>query len=129
MQAIQAYQGRLTDESPLHLRGVQVKAFMLATLLLPGCAAIQPQSVNLVLDHTSHISQHFGADSKDYGQNVLALDARWAVDRLAVEVSEGICLEHERITTTGESICGSLYGPKEIFNARISYSLWQKHDR
>lgn len=105
-----------------------MKAILIATLVLSGCAAIQPQSVNLVLDHTSHITQHFGADSHEYGQNVLGLNARWAVDRFALEVSEGICMEHERIAVTGESICGSLYGPREVFNARISFALWQNHE-
>lgn len=82
--------------------------------------------MDLFLDHTSHIGQHFGSDTTDYGLDVMGLNAKWTAGRFALNVSDGIALESERKDALGERICGSFYGGKEVFNARLSYSLWHQ---
>lgn len=98
---------------------------LVATALLSGCA-LQPQSIDLIADHTSHISQHFQQSTGDYGYNVIGVAARWQEGRFALDVSDGVNVNGRQFTPNGTPYYGALIGSREVFNARISYSLWQK---
>lgn len=99
--------------------------------LLCLCASAQafdlrPDGVNVELAHTSHMSQHFGADPTNYGFDTALLTATWRpLPRLAITVGEGVVLEGcERSIT--DRWCGALFGPRETFNARVAYTIWSK---
>lgn len=108
---------------------LEIIALWSVVLLLGSCAAIvvanaadlRPAAISFELAHTSHVSQHFGPDPTNYGYNAALLTARWEYQRIHLEVSEGAvldqCVEHS---------CGGLWGPRELFTARVGVNLWTK---
>ena len=96
-----------------------------ALALLGGCSIIEPERVNLELQHTSHISQHFGNDRTDYGYNAAGIDLRWQYKRVGVDMFEGAII-NSCGSYYGDPYCGGMYGPREVFNARVDVALWRK---
>ena len=83
---------------------------------------LQPVSVDIELDHISHISQHFSQVPTEYGYNMAALAARWQIGRLSLTLADGAVLGGCKNGWCG----GSLQGPRETFNARLSFTLWRR---
>lgn len=109
-----------------------MRSLILAAAALPavaGAVDLRPDSLSFELDHLSHASQHrpLTAEPHEYGMNIAALVARWQLTpRLSLAVSDGATLEACRRTAAQERICGSFYGPREVFQARLSFTLWSK---
>lgn len=90
------------------------RALLLSLLMIGGCA-----TVSVEVDHVSHVTQHFGSHPTDYGYDSANLVARWSREHLYAELSEGIVLE----SRDGRSY-GGLWGPREVFSAKVGYVLW-----
>jgi hypothetical protein len=93
-------------------------AFCLSAALLTGCA-LEPQSVRVELDHTSHATQHepFTAHPTGYGYDQAAVIAHWNARGAFVEIGEGVILER-----CVDDVCnGSFAGPREVFTGRVGY--------
>ena len=86
---------------------------------LSGCA-----SVNIEVQHTSHLSQHFG-DQRHYGFNAIGVDVRGQRGCVSVDVFEGAVLGACG-TYYDSTYCEGLYGSREVFNARLDVALWSK---
>ena len=85
---------------------------------------LAPTTLNAELEHTSHASQHppFTNQNTNYGYDAVSLVATWALTkRFSVAISEGTVLE-----SCVNNSCGGLWGPREVFHARLSYNLWTK---
>ena len=95
---------------------------LLALAVSCARADVLPDAIDAELDHVSHASQHFGPHSTEYGYNAAALVARWYLTpRVTLAVTEGAVLDRR----DGASY-GGLWGPRELFQARLSYTLWRK---
>jgi hypothetical protein len=94
----------------------------LSLLLCSGCAALEPRTVAMELEHVSHATQHepFTSHPTGYGFAAANVTARWEYQRAYVELSEGAVLEKCQ-----RNWCGSLKGPREIFNGRVGINLWE----
>lgn len=87
---------------------------------LSGCA-LAPNTVSPVIEHVSHLSQHFGANPTHYGYNQIALVAHWRLYRGAfLDVSEGY---NPGSRNSGGQACDALYGGHEVFAARVGYTF------
>lgn len=93
--------------------------------VMSGCAALEPDvSVDTV--HVSHVTQHFGPDPTSYGYNAAELALHWHVKRFELTVADGLVLDRcHHATDLSHPECGALVGPREVFEARASYYLWQ----
>jgi len=113
------------DERPPNFWGVLIilGAFMLGVAECSRAKAdLLPDSVRAEIEHTSHISQHFGPDPTNYGYDAASLVAHWSLGRrFSLEVSEGAVLE-----SCKPSWCGGLWGPREVFQARLGYTIWSR---
>lgn len=89
----------------------------MAVLGLTGCAAIAPTSLRVYGEHTSHISQHFGPDSTDYGYNAVNLELHWQHGPAFVDLADGVNVSPLMHGVVGE-VHGGLAGPRETFTAR-----------
>lgn len=101
-----------------------IRAVILAVgaLYLSACA-IAPQLVTVEADHVSHLTQHqpFTGHPTNFGFDSVSLIARWRRGRVYGEVSEGVVLEGK------DGDCyGGLWGPREVFGARVGYVLWSR---
>ena len=95
---------------------------ILAVLLLAGCAhvpeAVIPQT-SLVVEHVSHISQHFGSNPTNYGYDTASVDLQWKIGKhFFVDASEGAVIEKR----DGAS-CGGLWGPREVTQVRAGFII------
>ena len=97
------------------------KLSLLLLLPLAGCAAL-PDTVGPEFEHMSHVSQHFGPSTTNYGANMAGITARWQRGRVYGEVSEAIDLDRRYPHS-----CGEITGPREEFSARIGYGFEIKH--
>ena len=84
----------------------------LPCLLLTGCC-LAPNAVRLEAQHTSHLTQHFGARSDcsqpgNCGWETIAVEAHWQTGGWFLDASEGYAVER----------CDNLH---EVFNARAGY--------
>lgn len=104
-----------------------VIAALFASSFSPA-ADIRPDSVDLFAEHVSHISQHMQHDPTDFGYDTVGLAARWQLSpRFALTLSEGYNVDPcYRSRLINGSWCGALFGPREVFSARLSYQLWSK---
>jgi hypothetical protein len=92
-------------------------------VLLAGCAALVPVGVPIELDHTSHLTQHapFTDTPTRYGYNAVAVGLHWQpAERLSVVATEGWNLSP---SYPQAQLCGALKGPREVFQARITYEV------
>lgn len=102
---------------------------ILVALALSGCA-VAPDRLSLEVDHTSHLSQHFG-DATHYGFDAAMVVAHWQVKRAYLDVGEGAVLDSCASIPYSDSAkvlpeCGGLDGPRELFTARVGVVLWEK---
>lgn len=88
---------------------------ILLALTLSACTSLEPSTVNVEGDHTSHVEQHFGDHPTNYGFDVIAVTARWQRGPVYFEVSDG--------RTVGSECLDHMH---EVFNARIGYTLFTK---
>lgn len=84
-----------------------------------------PDYVALQLAHTSHVTQHFGEDPTNYGFSALELAASWSYGRVYWQIADGLNL-NQCVGAMPRMICGSLYGPREIFTAQIGVILFAR---
>lgn len=97
----------------------------LSCAALSGCAILQPTQVELVADHVSHLSQHFGPDPTCLGYNALGVAAHWTAGRASLDVSE--TFNPGRVNYLEHSVAyGALAGPREVFSARVGFAIWRK---
>jgi hypothetical protein len=90
-----------------------------------------PDEVNLEIQHISHVSQHFGSDSTDYGVEIASLAVRWTGHSWFLDIAEGAALNtcndlHYYDSTQVLEQCGALEGPKEVFQATFGIHLWNR---
>ncbi len=108
-----------------------MKTGLLLCVCLSGCSVmhtVEPNSLPIEVTHVSHISQHFGNDTSNYGYNSVSLGAKWQVNHLSIMVSEGIVLDSAETYTyvdTGKQfqMRGGLLGPRDVFTGRITYEI------
>ena len=109
---------------------MKIKSAALLAPILVGAAAhadVLPQDIVLEMQHVSHISQHFGADRTNFGYDDPQLTVRWGGTRWSFEISDGIILQPCVNDSFGDHTrCGSLFGPREVFSARLGLKLWTK---
>jgi hypothetical protein len=101
-------------------------AILVLVSIISGCAALEPNTVNIEAEHMSHLTQHrpFTDHPTDYGANELNVLAHWKIGSHAyAEVGEGYNFSHNwpAINSHGEII-----GPREQFTARFGYSFQLK---
>jgi len=93
---------------------------------LAGCASLQnaaPDSVSLVFEHTSHITQHaplctaLGQQCSNYGYDDIGISARWQSGPLWLQLSDAYTLM---------SGWQTLPGPREVFQASAGVVLWSR---
>jgi hypothetical protein len=92
--------------------------------LLQGCAAL-PSAAVVELGHTSHITQHepfqSAATATNYGINVASVGLKWQpTAHLSAVVEDGLSLDRHY---PQDHSYGALMGPREVFNARLSYEI------
>lgn len=90
-----------------------------ALVFLMGGCAIEPNTVRVEFDHTSHATQHapFTNTPTDYGSNVANVVAHWDTPaHTFVEIGEGMSLDRHWADTNS---CGDVIGPREQFTLRI----------
>jgi hypothetical protein len=84
-------------------------------LALVGCAAIEPNALHVGVQHLSSISQHFGPEPTNIGNEMATVSAMWHPSKFTyLEVQDGWIFR------------GADFGPKgghEIFEARAGLSL------
>jgi|SRR5579863_8141341 len=89
-------------------------------------ADILPDTAKLEIEHVSHATQHFGPNPHEYGINAASVVLRWQLSsRFTLDLAEGMILSDCRVRYD-EHICGSFYGPREVFSARLGYTFWSK---
>ncbi len=94
-------------------------ALCVALISLAGCAALLPSAAVIELDHTSHISQHFGSSSTNFGTDTLSAGLKWQpLPHTSVTIEDGLALEQ-----CNSYACGTVAGPREIFNACITHEV------
>lgn len=94
------------------------KSFMIALpLILCGCAAIEPNTINVGAEHLSSIEQHFGNDPTNVGVELATLNARWEVHRAYIEVQDAYIINGARFSGKGG---------RELFEARAGVAIWSK---
>lgn len=106
---------------------LNVRSFIvLALLLLQGCAVL-PNYVGPVLEHDSHVTQHFGSDQTNYGSEVLGVTALWvsADGGPFAEVTDGVTLGPRWKNDAGSGY-GEVFGPRETFEAQVGW-LFKLH--
>ena len=97
-----------------------MKFMILLSLALTGCA-LEPNSIRVEAEHTSHISQHFVSPDINAGFDALMVVAHWEGHGLFLDVGDGINLSpHEPAL---EPVYGGLVGPRETFVARAGYEI------
>ena len=104
-------------------------SLLVAALAVGGCTTVdvRPSDVSLEADHVSHVSQHFGLGPTDYGFDTVGIAARWDYKRASVTVVEGAIIERCYMAGPDNPECGAMVGRnRELFQARVSYSLWSK---
>lgn len=105
-----------------------MKRFVALLAALPLCAHawdLRPNDIRAEVEHISHVTQHFGAVGTNYGYNDIAVVFRWRLtSRLSFEIAEGMSIDPVIRTADGERMYGALFGPREVFHARIDYTLW-----
>ncbi len=92
--------------------------------LLAACA-LAPERVNVELQHTSHVSQHFVHPNTEYGYDAAGLDLHWQYGRVGADVFEGAVLGACSFDEVVDH-CEGLAGPREVFSARLDVALWSK---
>jgi len=99
---------------------------LLAVCGITGCA-LTPERVNLEVQHTSHITQHFSSAyaGRHYGYDAAGLDLRWQYKRVGADIFEGAVLGSCSFDEVVDH-CEALAGPREVFSARIDVALWSK---
>jgi len=78
---------------------------------------LRPTAVFVDIQHLSHVSEHFGANQSNLGAEIASLGFRYDFSRLHFTVKEG---------SSFGSGWQSIKGPREIFQAQISYDIWRK---
>lgn len=96
-----------------------VTAFtFLAPLLMAGCStlkAVEPDTARVGVQHLSSISQHFGANRTDIGNNEVTVGAEWAPTKHTyIEVQDAYIVSGSRFGG------GNGY---EFFEARAGYQF------
>lgn len=66
--------------------------WILWTIVISGCAAL-PDSIPVEVQHTSHISQHFGSHCTNYGWNTVFVGAKWNNGPVSIELRDGYSME------------------------------------
>jgi hypothetical protein len=91
-------------------------ATLLLSLILGGCATLEPDALRLEAGHQSTIFQHFASQPSDYGMETLGVAARWQRGRWVAEVSEAYAV-------SGIDACARLCPTRDVFDARIGYEI------
>lgn len=81
-------------------------------VFVAGCCTLEPNSVTVDSEHTSHIGQHFGANPTNFGYNVAEVTATWR-DKKGNFVS----------LSEGYTFGGCLDGMHEVFTARVGHTF------
>lgn len=89
--------------------------------LSSGCALIEPNSVKTEYTHLSHITEHFGSTTHDYGINAVGIVAKWNLPGFYIEIGEGLSIDQHVNNMTHEQECGAFYGPREQTTVRIGH--------
>lgn len=96
--------------------------------ILAGCASLTPDSVSIFTQHISHATQHepFTTEPTNYGSDIAGIAVAYTpLSRLHLSLSEGATIEPcDRVLNQRE--CGGMWGPREVFQATISYEVWHK---
>src|SRR5271165_5456516 len=106
-------------------------AALIAALCLTARAHafdLYPDALAIEAQHVSHVTQHqpFTATPTNYGYEAIDLALKWRYGPLQLVVSDGLILGTcVRYTATLQT-CGSSIGPRETFNARVSYDMWSR---
>lgn len=98
-------------------------AMIVLALALSGCA-LEPNAVRFEAEHVSHVSQHFGTDTTNYGFDAISVVAHWQISHAYLDISEGINVspEFDGNRVVGP-VYGSLAGPRETFQARAGWEI------
>lgn len=107
---------------------LQVAVFV-SVITLTSCAALAPQSYSVYAEHTSHVLQHFGSHSTDYGYNAVFGAATWRHRNRGgpfLTIAEGYNFTH---CWHAENVqgCGALEGGREVFEARAGWTFRFSH--
>lgn len=82
---------------------------VLMMLSLGGCA-VMPDTIPVEIQHTSHITQHFGPERTNMGWNTFFVGAKWRQGPVNFEIRDGYSLE-------------PVDGRHEVFEASIKYEF------
>jgi hypothetical protein len=98
----------------------------LVPVFVTGCA-LAPARINVELQHTSHVTQHFSQmyAGRHYGYDAAGLDLHWQYGRVGADVFEGAVLGACSFDEVVDH-CEALAGPREVFSARVDVTLWSK---
>jgi hypothetical protein len=104
-----------------------VVALIIVLASLVGGCALAPERVNVELQHTSHVTQHFSSkyDGRHYGYDAAGLDVHWQYKRVGADIFEGAVLGACSFDQVVDH-CEALAGPREVFSARVDVALWSK---
>lgn len=96
----------------------------LFAMMMIGACSYAPRQVSIEADHVSHLTQHrpFSDHPTNFGYTSINVIARWHKRHVYAELSEGLVLN----ARDGRSF-GGLWGPREVFTARLGYIIWSKH--
>ncbi|MGH2519458.1 MAG: hypothetical protein ACRDF8_06635 [Chloroflexota bacterium] len=95
-----------------------VAAFL--AIFLCGCAAV---SFPVEFDHISHVTQHFGADQTNYGNDAILAGVRvQPTANFSVTVLDGVTLERGWADGDGSGY-GGMLGPREMFQGTVEYDF------
>lgn len=91
-------------------------------LFMAGCTTLEPNAIRVYGEHVSHASQHFESPATNYGYDTVNVEAHWEHKGAFLDLSEGINLERADCEVNGkDNGYGGLWGPREVFQARIGY--------
>lgn len=99
------------------MKKLTLVAALAAASLLGGCCLV-PNSVRPEVEHISHVSQHFGADKTNFGSETVGVIARWNMGDAYLDVGESYNFSPDHTQCPG-----GLCGPREVFSARIGYTI------
>jgi len=108
----------------------------LAALPLTACC-LAPNTVRTDVTHMSHVSQHFGSNTTNYGTQIIGATAQWRTQsgwfaELGEHYNIGKSGSYHSWTDAGgqlewtdsRSCPGSICGPREITTVSVGY-IWQ----
>lgn len=99
----------------------RLSALVVAGVILQGCMLTPPTDLFVSYDHLSHPKQGppFGSRLEEGTLDSVGVTGRWDLNRRTfVEMGLSYALPDS-----------DLYGDDLLFNGRVAYKLWSKHER